>query len=121
MRSDHPSNSRQGGVCIHYNQSLALNISDIKYLHECIVFQVLIANKFSNFISLYRSPNQTTDIFDQFSDNVQLSLDEVANHNPFLTVVLGNFNVKLENWYKHDKTSYEGAEIDALLTQFGLH
>ena len=121
VRSDHPSNSRQGGVCIYYNQSLALKISDIKYLQECIVFQVLIANKLSNFISLYQSPSQTTDIFDQFSDNVQLSLDEVANHNPFLTVVLGNFNVKLENWYKHDKTSYEGAEIDALLTQFGLH
>ena len=58
VRSDHPSNSRQGGVCIYYNQSLALKISDIKYLQECIVFQVLIANKLSNFISLYRSPSQ---------------------------------------------------------------
>ena len=44
----------------------------------------------------------------------------MANHNPFLIVVLGDFNVKSENWYKHDKTSYEGAKIDALITQFGL-
>ena len=84
VRSDHPSKSRQGGVCIYYNQSLALKILDIKYLQECTVFQVLIANKLCNFISLYGSPSQATDIFDQFADNLELTLDEVANHKPFL-------------------------------------
>ena len=44
----------------------------------------------------------------------------MANHNPLLIAVLGNFNVKSENRYKHDETSYEGAKIDALTTQFGL-
>ena len=103
-----------------YNQSLALKILDIKYLQECIVFQVLIANKICNFISFYRSPSQPTDIFDQFIDNLELTLDEMAKHNPFLIVALRDFNVKSENWYKHDKASYEGAKIDALTTQFGL-
>ena len=90
MISDHPSNSRRGGVCIYYNQSLALKILDIKYLEECIVFQVLIANKLCNFIPLHRSTSQPTDIFDQFAVNLKLTLDEVANHNPFLIVVLGD-------------------------------
>ena len=44
----------------------------------------------------------------------------MAKHNPFLIVLLRDFNVKSENWYKHDKTSYERAKIDALTTQFGL-
>ena len=44
----------------------------------------------------------------------------MTNYNPFLIVVLGDFNVKSENWYKHDKTLYEGAKIDAITTQFGL-
>ena len=30
VRSDHPCNSRRGGVCIYYNQSLALKILDMK-------------------------------------------------------------------------------------------
>ena len=81
--------------------------------------QVLIANKLCNFISLYRSPSQPTDIFDQFADSLELTLDEVANHNSFLIFVLGDFNVKLENWYKHAKMSYKGAKIDALTTQLG--
>ena len=44
----------------------------------------------------------------------------MTNSNPFLIVVLGDFNVKLENWYKYDKPSYKGAKMDALTTQFGL-
>ena len=44
----------------------------------------------------------------------------MANHNSFLIVVLGDFNVKSKKWYKHDKTSYEGAKVDALTTHFGL-
>ena len=44
----------------------------------------------------------------------------MANHNSFLIVVLDDFNVKSGNWYKHDKTSYGRAKIDALPTQFGL-
>ena len=87
MRSGHPSNSKRGGACIYYKQTLALRILDIKYLQECVVFQLLIGNKLCNFISLNRSPSQTTDIFDQFPDNLELTLDEVANHNPFLIVI----------------------------------
>ena len=67
---------------------------------------------------MYRSPSQLTDIFDQFADNLELTLYLVANHNPFLIVLLVNFNVKSENWYKYDKTSYDGAKIDALSAQF---
>ena len=44
----------------------------------------------------------------------------MANHNLFLIVVLGDFNVKSENWHEHDKTSYEGAKIDDLTTHFRL-
>ena len=118
--SDHPFNSRRDGACIYYKQSLASKILDIQYLQECIVFQVLIRNKLCNFISLYQSPSQTTDIFDQFADNLGLTHDKFASHSPFLIVVSGDFNLKSENWYKHDKTSYEGAKIDALNRQFRL-
>ena len=60
-------------------------------------FKVLIGNKLCNLISLYRLPSQLTDVFDQFADNLELTLDEVTNSDLFLIVVLGDFNVKLEN------------------------
>ena len=78
-----------------------MRILDIKYLQESIVFQVLTANKLCNWISLYRSPSQPTDIFDQFGDNLELTLGEVG-----------------ENWYTHDKMSYKETKTDTLTAQF---
>ena len=96
--SEHSPNSGRGGVGLYYKNSLVLKISHIKYFQECIVFQVLISKKLCNFISLYQSPSRSNHVFDQFSDNLELTLDEVADRNPFLIVVLGDFNLKSENW-----------------------
>ena len=49
-----------------------------------------------------------------------LILDKNANKIPYLLVVLGEFNVKSSNRYKHNKTTYEGSKIDAITSQFGL-
>ena len=93
MRSDHLSNPRRGGACIYDKYSLAWKISDIRYcLLDIIVFQESIANWLCNFISSYESPSQPTDVFDQFPDNIELTLDELTNQNPFAIVVLGDFN-----------------------------
>ena len=63
---------------------------------------------------------QSSDFFQNFANNLQLPLDKISNQNPFLTVVLGDFNAKSSNFYIHDKTTYEGYKIDALTSQFGL-
>ena len=34
-KADHSSNSQQGGVCVHYKNSLPLKPLDIHYLNEC--------------------------------------------------------------------------------------
>ena len=33
---------------------------------------------------------------------------------------MGDFNSKSSNWYKHNKTTYEGSKIDAVTLQLGL-
>ena len=57
LRADHPSNTKQGGVCIYYRNSLPLKILNIQYLHECINFEIRIGGKLCRFVSLYRSPS----------------------------------------------------------------
>ena len=37
-----------------------------------------------------------------------------------MIVILGDFNAKSSNWYKHDKTTCEGSKIEAITSQFGL-
>ena len=93
--ADHLSNSKQGGVCVYYRNLLPLKILNIFYLQECIVFELKIGNKFCKIVSLYRSPNQSQDEFETFTNNLELILDKIFETNSFLVIVLGDFNRKI--------------------------
>ena len=57
-------------------------------------FEIKIKDKLCNFISLYHSSNHCQDDFESFINNFELNLDSVIVNNPFLTVILGDFNAK---------------------------
>ena len=84
VRCDHPTNSKPGGVCIYYKDSLPLKIIDIQYLKECINFHLIIGDKLCHFITLYRSPNQSHDEFNSFIKNLEFNLDKTTTCRPFL-------------------------------------
>ena len=120
IRSDHPSNIKRGGICIYYKHFLPLRILSVQYLQECINFEMKIGDKVCNFISLYRSPSQTLDNFET-SKNFELNLENIVHRNPFLVVVIGDFNAKSSKWHCQDKSTFEGNVIDNITSQFGLY
>ena len=91
FRADHPSNTKRGGVCIYYRNSLPLKILGIQYLQECINFEIRIGGKLCRFISLYCSSSQSKDDFEAFANNFELNLDAATANNTFLTVAIGDF------------------------------
>ena len=91
VKCDHLTNSKCGGVCIYYKDSLPLKITDIQYLQECINFHLIIGHKMCPFITLYRSPNQSHNEFNLLIKNIELNLDKATTYNPFLIIVLGDF------------------------------
>ena len=117
IQADHPSNRKRGGVCVYYRNSLPLKILDIFCLQECIVFELKIGKKIFKIVSLYRSPNQSQAKFETFTNNLELILDKIFETNPFSIIALGDFNTKLNKWYKNDKTSAEGSKIANLISQ----
>ena len=92
-RADHPSNCKRG-VSIFYKATIPLRVLNISNLSQCINFEVSIANKICRFIHLYRSPSQTQDEFQIFRSNLELNLNSLASCNPFLTIMIDNFNAK---------------------------
>ena len=60
-------------------------------------------------------------IFCQFLDNFELTLDTLAQKNPFLMVSLGDLNATSSNWCNKDITSDEGRKIQDVTSQNGLH
>ena len=47
--------------------------------------------------------------FQTFLSNVELNLESLTSGNPFFSVIIGDFNVKSNNWYVNDKTSFKGS------------
>ena len=52
--------------------------------------------------------------------NLEIILDALSANNPFLTVMIGDFNAKSSNWYLNDVTSFEGSQIEFLASQFAM-
>ena len=69
---------------------------------------------------MYRSPNQSQDEFETFTNNLELILDKIFETNPFLVIALGYFNTKLSQWYKNDKTTNEGSKTANRTSQYGI-
>ena len=81
----------------------------------------MVGDKLCNFIALYRSPSQSQDLFESFKENLELNLESAVQNNPFLVVLLGDFNAKSSNWCKNDITTTEGKAVENISSQFGLH
>ena len=45
----------------------------------------------------------------------------LTDNNPFLVVLLGNFNAKSSNWCKNDITTNKGKATENFSSQFGIH
>ena len=71
-------------------------------------------------MALYRSPSQTQDEFEKFSDNLEMNLGTLSQKNPFLVVAIGDFNAKSKSWYINDSTTSQGNVLENITSQFGL-
>ena len=47
-------------------------------------------------------------------------MESITQKNPFLTVVVGDFNARSSKWWTDEKTTQEGLKIENLLSQFSL-
>ena len=86
IRANHPSNTKRGGVSICYRNSLPLKLINILYnlCDKCTTFVIKLGDKKYNIVSLYRSPNEFENDFENFCDNLDLTLDALSATNPFL-------------------------------------
>ena len=89
-------------------------------MQECIVFELKIDNKFCKIVSFCRSPNQSEDEFETFTNNLELILGKIFETNPFLVIALRDFNTELRQWYKNDKKATEDSKIANLTSQYGF-
>ena len=120
IQSDHPSNTKRGGVCIYYKESLAVRIVNITSLIECLVCEVTIQNKKGYVAVVYRSPSQSTSEFESFLSGLEDLLSNTPCSKSQFTVILGDFNASSQAWWSEDITTLHGTQIDSLTITNGF-
>ena len=99
LRADHPYNTKREGFCIYYKDYLLIRKrNDLCQLHECLVTELRIGKKNCFFTSLYRSPSQTSNKFEDFCTDLNLFLSNINDHNPACSVITGDFNARSPLW-----------------------
>ena len=71
-------------------------------------------------MAFYRSPSQTQDQFETFSDNLELNLGTLSQKYPFLVAAIGDFNVKSKSWYISNSINSQANALEINSSQFGL-
>ena len=120
IRVDHPSTQKRGGICIYYKDFLPIKVNNISCLKECLNFSLSEYGKQFNITLIYRSRSQSSEEFDKFLSNFEFLLDYIANRNPFVSIIIGDFNARSNNWCSSNKTTYEGKKFDSLTFQCGF-
>ena len=95
-----------------YKISLSLRPLDIRYLHECNVFELKIRKKIGKFLMFCRSPSLSEDEFETFTGKLELTLDKA--------LIVEDLNAKSDRWCNNDKAIHDGSKIANLASQSGL-
>ena len=115
MKADHPSNTKRGGVCLYYEEHLAIiRRDDIFNLKECLVTEITIKNERCFLTCLYRSPNQNCEPFQSFCDSLDVFMNNINSLNSAVSIITGDFNGKCSKWCSFDTIDHIGKELDTI-------
>ena len=76
-----------------------------------------------NYVTLFVSVDLQTNIWKNLRrllKNLELNLEFIFNKDPYLTVVIGDFNAKSHNCYKGDKTTTSGSALKTMTSHYEL-
>ena len=120
IRSDHPSDSKRGGVCIYYKEHIPLiKRDDICTLGNCLVTEIHSQNEKCFLTCIYRSPSQNHEEFQNFCAKFDTRLNNINDEFPISSVVTGDFHARNSRWWKNDITNSAGLELDSLTSSAG--
>ena len=52
--------------------------------------------------------------------NFEFLHQDISNRNPYLTLLLGDYNVRNTNWWHDEITTTEGIQLETTTTNYGL-
>ena len=120
IRSDHPSDSNKGGVCIYHEEYIhSVKRDDICTLGNCLVSEICSQNEKCFLTCIYCSPSQNHDEFQNFCAKFGTFLNNIKNEFLICSVITGDFNSRNSSWWENDITNSAGIELVSLTSSAG--
>ena len=98
VRTDHLDNTKRGGVCIYYKESLPVRVINLPYFKEALVLDMSFNIQKVIVSVIYRSLGQNSNQFELFLSNLENFLSDINNRKSSLSVVTGDFNAISSSW-----------------------
>ena len=85
---------------------IALKMISILCLNESLLCEATIGSKKYIIGTVYRPCSQNSDESESFLPNNEYLLQIISNRNPYLTLLLGDYNIRNTKWWYHDITTF---------------
>ena len=121
-RSDHPSNTKIGSVCLYFREGLPVKRrADLELLPEMILSEITLGRKKILFGTLYRTLSQNSQQFEPFIHRLQEAFEKMKAENPHCVVLTRDFNCRSSIWWTGDTEQPEGIALKELIETNSLH
>ena len=121
FRSDHPGGDQVGGVCIYFKKNLPIKRrKDLEIMQRSVVTEMNLNRQKIFFVVICRSPNQNSENFNLFQENLQKVIDSMKNLKPHTIVITGDFNCRSSQWWSGDRNLPEGIVLNQLFESNNL-
>ena len=81
IHSDHPNDTKRGGVYIYFKEILPVRVINVPYLKEALLLEITYNNKKVIVSVIYFSPSHINSEFDSFLRSVEKLLNEIKKNN----------------------------------------
>ena len=117
--ADHLNDTKRGGVCIYYQESLPVKVINLSYFEEALRLEITYNNKKSNNVCNI-SFTQPKYEFDSFLSNLEKLVSDINNRRPALSIIAGDFNGRSQPWWSNNINTTEGSKFLALSSSNGV-
>ena len=95
--ADHPNDTKRGGVCIYYKESLPVGVINLSYFEKALFLEMTYHNKKVIVSVIYHSPCQSINEFDLFLSDLEKLVSDMNNRKPALSIITGDFNARSQS------------------------
>ena len=116
FRSDKDSDTRNGGVCLYFKESLPIKERcDLEILPETIVAEIKLNRKKVFIVLSYRHPNMSNDDIVEYTRLLENIYESIRKENPSVSILCGDFNARSPLFWEGGSENNAGRLLNNVL------